>query len=76
MILNPPRKGVQPDAMAALGSLRPERIIYVSCEPATLARDLGRLSENGYRVLTVQPFDMFPQTAEVETAALLELGVI
>lgn len=76
VILNPPRKGVQPDAMAALGSLRPERIIYVSCEPATLARDLGRLSENGYRVLAAQPFDMFPQTAEVETAALLELGVI
>lgn len=76
VILNPPRKGVQPDAMAALFSLRPARIIYVSCEPATLARDLDRLSENGYRALTVQPFDMFPQTAEVETAALLEKGVI
>ena len=56
VILNPPGKGVQPDAMAALLSLQPPRIIYVSCEPATLARDL----------------DMFPQTAEVETVALLE----
>ena len=72
VILNPPRKGVQPDAMAALFSLQPARIIYVSCEPATLARDLDRLAGNGYRALTVQPFDMFPQTAEVETVALLE----
>ena len=72
VILNPPRKGVQPDAMAALISLQPPRIIYVSCEPATLGRDLDRLTDSGYRVPAVQPFDMFPQTAEVETAALLE----
>jgi 23S rRNA (uracil1939-C5)-methyltransferase len=72
VILNPPRKGVQPDAMAALSSLQPPRIIYVSCEPATLARDLNRFGDNGYRALTMQPFDMFPQTAEVETVALLE----
>jgi len=72
VILNPPRKGVQPDAMAALFSLQPPRIIYVSCEPATLARDLDKFTGNGYRVITLQPFDMFPQTAEVETVALLE----
>ena len=72
VILNPPRKGVQPDAMAALVSLQPPRIIYVSCEPMTLARDLDRFTGNGYRVVTMQPFDMFPQTAEVETVALLE----
>ncbi len=72
VILNPPRKGVQPDAMAALCSLQPRRIIYVSCEPATLARDLDKFTGNGYRVITLQPFDMFPQTAEVETVALLE----
>ena len=71
-ILNPPRKGVQPDAMAALFSLQPPRIIYVSCGPATLARDLDRLTGRDYRVLSLQPFDMFPQTAEVEMAALLE----
>jgi len=71
-ILNPPRKGMQPDAMAALFSLQPPRIIYVSCEPATLARDLDRLTGRDYRLLGVQPFDMFPQTAEVETVALLE----
>ena len=72
VVLNPPRKGVQPDAMAALFSLQPRRIIYVSCEPETLARDLDRLTGRDYRVTAVQPFDMFPQTAEVETVALLE----
>jgi 23S rRNA (uracil1939-C5)-methyltransferase len=72
VVLNPPRKGVQPDAMAALFSLRPPRIIYVSCEPATLARDLDKLTGNGYQVRALQPFDMFPQTADVETVALLE----
>jgi 23S rRNA (uracil1939-C5)-methyltransferase len=72
VILNPPRKGLQPDAAAALFALQPARIIYVSCEPATLARDLDGLTGNGYRVPAVQPFDMFPQTAEVETVALAE----
>jgi 23S rRNA (uracil1939-C5)-methyltransferase len=72
VVLNPPRKGVQPDAMAALFSLQPLRIIYVSCEPTTVARDLDKLTGKGYRVEALQPFDMFPQTAEVETVALLE----
>jgi 23S rRNA (uracil1939-C5)-methyltransferase len=71
-IVNPPRKGLQPDAMAGLLSLLPARIIYVSCEPATLARDLDKLTENHYRVIALQPFDMFPQTEEVETVALIE----
>lgn len=70
-IVNPPRKGLQPDAVAALLSLSPPRIIYVSCEPATLARDLDKFSDNGYRVTSLQPFDMFPQTENVETVALL-----
>jgi len=72
VVVNPPRKGVQPDAMAALCSLLPARIIYVSCEPATLARDLDKLTENHYRVIALQPFDMFPQTEDVETVALIE----
>ncbi len=72
VVLNPPRKGVQPDALATLFSLQPPRIIYVSCEPATLARDLNKFAGNGYQVKAVQPFDMFPQTADVETVALLE----
>lgn len=71
-IVNPPRKGLQPDAVAALLSLSPPRIIYVSCEPATLARDLDKLTENHYRVIALQPFDMLPQTEDVETVALIE----
>ena len=69
--LNPPRKGVQPAAMAALIDLSAPKLIYVSCEPRTLARDLDRLVAANYRVIQIQPFDMFPQTEEVETVAFL-----
>lgn len=70
-VVNPPRKGLQPDAMAALAALAPPRIIYVSCEPATLARDLDRFAAGGYLAAALQSFDMFPQTGQVETVALL-----
>jgi 23S rRNA (uracil1939-C5)-methyltransferase len=70
-VVNPPRKGLQPDAMAALLNLHPPRIIYVSCNPETLARDLDKFNESGYRVSALQPFDMFPQTDQVETVVLL-----
>jgi 23S rRNA (uracil1939-C5)-methyltransferase len=70
-VVNPPRKGLQPDAAAALCDLRPPRIIYVSCNPETLARDLDKFSEQGYRIAALQPFDMFPQTAQVESVCLL-----
>jgi 23S rRNA (uracil1939-C5)-methyltransferase len=72
VVVNPPRKGVQPEAMAALCSLLPGRIIYVSCDPTTLARDLDRLIACRYRAAGIQPFDMFPQTDQVETVVLLE----
>ncbi len=70
VLLNPPRRGV-PDAVAqALVSRPPQRLIYVSCDPATLARDLARL-ENSFEILSHKAFDMFPQTAHVETVVAL-----
>jgi 23S rRNA (uracil1939-C5)-methyltransferase len=72
VVLNPPRKGVQPPALAALIALQAPRLVYVSCEPATLARDTDRLVQQGYRLRDLRSFDMFPQTDQVETVALLE----
>lgn len=71
IVLNPPRKGIQPGALAALLDVDALKLIYVSCEPKSLARDLDRLIAAKYRVVQLQSFDMFPQTEEVETVALL-----
>lgn len=65
-LINPPRKGCESSFLTTLSSLRPRRIIYISCDPATLARDLALLCSHGYQIDKVQPFDMFPQTAHVE----------
>jgi 23S rRNA (uracil1939-C5)-methyltransferase len=72
MVVNPPRKGVQPAAMEAVLAAGAPKIVYVSCEPKSLARDLQRMSTAGYYVRQIQPFDMFPQTDQVESVALLE----
>jgi len=69
--LNPPRKGCDKEVLLALGELQPEQIIYMSCEPSSLARDLKLLTEQGYQIERVQPVDMFPQTAHVETLVQL-----
>ena len=70
IVLNPPRKGVQPAAMAAVLEIAASKMIYVSCDPNSLARDLDRLAA-GYDIAELRLFDMFPQTKEVESVALL-----
>lgn len=78
VIANPPRAGMEGEVAAALIARRPERIVYISCDPATLARDLGRLAGTtgatggSFTVTQVQSYDLFPQTAHVETVAVLE----
>lgn len=71
VIVDPPRKGCEPALIETMAAMEPERIVYVSCDPATLARDCGRLGERGYAVRRVIPVDMFPRTAHVECVALL-----
>lgn len=67
VFLDPPRKGSDESTLAAIAALRPPNVWYLSCNPATLARDVAGLARSGYRVGIVQPFDMFPQTGHVET---------
>ena len=72
IVLNPPRKGCDEKVLQSVAAIKPARIIYVSCSPETLARDLDILSRSGYRTLEVHPVDMFPQTIHVEDVVLLE----
>ncbi|MDK2931111.1 MAG: rRNA (uracil1939-C5)-methyltransferase [Bacillota bacterium] len=72
VVLDPPRAGCDVRALQAITCLRPARIVYVSCNPETLARDLALLAESGFRVTQVQPVDMFPQTAHAECVVRLE----
>ena len=73
VLLDPPRKGCDSVFLDQLVVFRPARIVYVSCDPATQARDLVPLCEAGYRILKVQPFDLFPQTRHIENVVTLEL---
>ena len=71
VILDPPRKGCEAPALHAIAKTGVKRIVYVSCNPATLARDCAVLKEAGYELVQAQPVDMFPQTAHVETVVLM-----
>jgi 23S rRNA (uracil1939-C5)-methyltransferase len=71
VVADPPRAGFHPKALRALLALAAGRLVYVSCNPATLARDLGVLTAGGYRITAVQPIDMFPHTPHIEVVARL-----
>jgi len=73
VILNPPRDGVEKYTLHWLLETKPARIVYISCNPTTLSRDMKILHQGGYSLTVVQPVDMFPQTYHVESIALLEL---
>jgi len=75
-IANPPRRGVAPRVRAALAAVCDGPLVYVSCEPATLARDLAHLAQLGWGAERIVPFDLMPQTAEVECVALLRRGAL
>ena len=71
IVIDPPRKGCDSALIATIAAMRPKRVVYVSCDPATLARDLKLFRESGYKTETVTPADMFPGTAHVETVVRL-----
>jgi 23S rRNA (uracil1939-C5)-methyltransferase len=73
IVLDPPRSGCERAVLDKILEFKPKRVLYVSCNPATLARDAKILRESGYRLKSLQAFDMFPQTVHVETAASMEL---
>ena len=71
VVVDPPRKGCDKKLLDAITHIDAKKIVYVSCDPSTLGRDLKVLEENGYKTLEVQPVDMFPNTAHIENVALL-----
>ncbi|NLK94296.1 MAG: 23S rRNA (uracil(1939)-C(5))-methyltransferase RlmD [Clostridiales bacterium] len=71
IVVDPPRKGCDIKLLEAISASKPDKIVYVSCDPGTLARDLKILSSNGFKVEKIQPVDMFPQTSHVECVVLM-----
>ena len=72
VVVDPPRKGCDKKLLDAITNIDAKKIVYVSCDPSTLGRDLAILEENGYKTLEVQPVDMFPNTAHIECCVLLK----
>ena len=71
VVVDPPRKGCARSCIDAILTLAPSRVVYVSCDPATLARDIRIFREGGYELIKATPVDMFPHAAHVETVVLL-----
>jgi 23S rRNA (uracil1939-C5)-methyltransferase/tRNA (uracil-5-)-methyltransferase len=72
VVLDPPRKGCSPEFLEQLYKFEPQRVVYMSCDPSTQARDANGLVSNGYEIVSVQPFDLFPQTRHVECLIIFE----
>ncbi len=72
VVVDPPRKGCEQELIDSISKISPDKLIYVSCDPATLARDINQLCSHDYKVKHVQPIDMFPQTVHVECVVLIE----
>mgnify|MGYP001477319203 FL=1 len=72
VFVDPPRKGCDEKLLETIKEMKAQKVVYISCNPATLARDLKYLTDNGYEIKKVQPVDMFPQTSHVENVVLLE----
>ena len=71
IVVDPPRKGLDPNVINAIAEASPKRLVYISCNPATQARDAALLLDHGYEIRKIQPVDMFPYTSHVETVVLM-----
>lgn len=71
IVVDPPRKGLSADVIAAITEMAPKRVVYVSCDPATLARDVRLLEAEGYRLKTAEAVDLFPRCAHIESVVTL-----
>jgi 23S rRNA (uracil1939-C5)-methyltransferase len=76
LVTDPPRSGWAPEVHDALNKLKPRQICYISCDPATLARDSRKILKKGYRLVSVQPFDQFPHTAHIESISIFEMIMV
>ena len=72
IVADPPRKGLDEATIHAIAAMEPAKMVYVSCDPATLARDVKQFAESGYQLERVRAFDLFPRTRHVETIVLLQ----